>query len=1113
MDKIVAGFLERNLYNFKDNIEVNIAGGASDYYTLSANNGRVYVEANNYISAFTGIYDYLKKYCGVQLSWCGNRKIHIKELAMFDGKLSRTIEQKFRVYMNYCTLDYSMCWWDFERWEQEIDFMAMNGINMPLAVIGTEAVWFELLLDYGFNEREALDWISGPAFWAWQLMTNIEGYLPPPDKEYVYHRLELGRRILDRYIDFGMQPIQQGFSGHVPMLFKSRFANVRILEQKGWCRFPETAQLDPTDSFFLEFGSAYLYKLKKLMGTHHYFACDPFHEGTPPKPWFWYLKSVGRTINKMYEDFDKDSVWVMQTWSMRKHIVKAVPEKRLLLLDINSEKTSKCRNLWGYPVVAGMLHNFGGKNAMQGKLKLHCTNRYLQLKSGGANVVGTGMFMEGIEQNPVIYDLQFELLTSSNQIDWSEWLDDYIKRRYGKYSRTLRKAWDILLETCYRNDGYHENEVGSVLAARPQLMPIRTGPCCFTKIYYDTKQFEMAGFYSSSIISYGNDKAGRLRLMRHLTVPTLRFQPNLTGSSFSHNYSGDAFAVKVNGRRLNEYPELIGIKGNLKIVSSADFETKIVRELLPAVNYGALIEKVTVLNASRFSQEYSVCAEKYSKKVNEFWCVGKSITAECSVLFDDTFKSAEKRCRKFILRPNEDFSFYCVYYAYQSKRLSAFSLSEEMAARKSFVDEMFTSLKLKTPYPELDAQLSHCILRGSESIFKTKSGLMHSPGGGNYYAALWTNDQCEYANPFFPFSGYQAGIEQSINCYSLYEKYMDKSDKPIREKQALVTSIIAEGDGFWNGAGDRGDGEMYAYGLSRFLLEMSDVKLINRFWDNLVWCLDFALSRKNERGVISSDSDELENRFESGNANLFTSCITYDALGNASVLAEIIGDDNHKRLWEKERIKLKAAIETYFGSNVEGFDTYQYYEGNKDLRSWICMPLTVGIFDRADQTIKALFSPRLYNNGMMKSTSANNTTWDRSLLFALRRTFLAGYAETGIKETVHYCKNRLLGSHCPYPFEAYPEGNRAHLAAESLLFARIITEGLFGLKAVGLNKLKINPQLSEKCSDISLQNIRLFSKCFDITANQKGVAVIYDGNTYQSDNNDVVFDFNSCSFI
>lgn len=624
---------------------------------------------------------------------------------------------------------------------------------------------------------------------------------------------------------------------------------------------------------------------------------------------------------------------------------------------------------------------------------------------------------------------------------------------------------------------------------------------------------EMSGFYSSSIISYGNDKNGRLRLMRHLTVPTLRLQPNLTASSFSHNFSGDSFAVKVNGKKINEYPNSISIKGNLKISSIADYETKTERELLPAVNYGALIEVVTVKNISGFSQEYSVCAEKYSKSLNEFWCVGGKITSECSVLFDDEFKPAKKYSRKFILRPDESFKFYCVYYAYQNKPMSGFSISEEISARKAFVEEMFTSLKLKTPYPELDAQLSHCILRGSESIFKTKNGLMHGPGGGNYYAALWTNDQCEYANPFFPFSGYQAGIEQSINCYSLYEKYMDKSDKPMKEKRALVTSIVAEGDGFWNGAGDRGDGEMYAYGISRFLLEMSDVELIRRFWDNLVWCLDFALSRKNENGVIASDADELENRFESGNANLFTSCITYDALGNAALLAEIIGDDNHKQLWENEREKLKDAIEKYFGANVEGFDTYRYYEGNKDLRSWICMPLTVGIFDRAEQTIKAMFSPRLYNNGMMKSTSAHNTTWDRSLLFALRGTFLAGYAETGIKETLNYCRNRLLGSHCPYPFEAYPEGNRAHLAAESLLFARIITEGLFGLKAVGLNKLKINPQLSSECNDISLQNIRLFSKCFDVTANENGVAVVYDGNTYRSDKTDVIFDFNSCSFI
>lgn len=481
---------------------------------------------------------------------------------------------------------------------------------------------------------------------------------------------------------------------------------------------------------------------------------------------------------------------------------------------------------------------------------------------------------------------------------------------------------------------------------------------------------EMAGFFVSAIISYGTDSKGRLRLMRHLTVPSLRFQPNLTASSFSHNFTSDSFTVTQNGKRIVETPDKVIIKGSLKIISHSSCDTEITRELLPAVNEPALIETVTVKNFSDSEKEYAVSAKSYVKKAPDFICIGGSIFAESSVCFDSNFERSQNRQEKYTLNPNESFTFYCVHYAYQGAGLSEFSITDEISARKKFTDEMFSSLVLKTPHPELDAQFSHCILRGSESIFKTKSGLMHSPGGGNYYAALWTNDQCEYANPFFPFSGYKAGIEQSINCYSLYEKYMDKSDKAMEDKRALVTSIIAEGDGYWNGAGDRGDGEMYAYGLSRFLLEMSDIELIKRFWDNLVWCLDFALSRKTQDGIIASDSDELENRFESGNANLFTSCITYDALGNCSVLAEIIGDSEHKQLWLDERAKLCDAIENYFGANVEGFDTYRYYDGNTNLRSWICMPLTVEIFDRADETVKALFSDRLYKDGMMKSTSA-----------------------------------------------------------------------------------------------------------------------------------------------
>lgn len=622
---------------------------------------------------------------------------------------------------------------------------------------------------------------------------------------------------------------------------------------------------------------------------------------------------------------------------------------------------------------------------------------------------------------------------------------------------------------------------------------------------------EMSGFYASAIISYGNDKAGRIRLMKHVTFPSLRMKPNLTGSSFCHNFFNTE-NIRINGKKVSEYPQQISIKGNLKIRCETNGAVTVTREFLPAVNQPSLIEIVTVKNHSDSVQNCEVTAEKYSRKTAAHRCVGNSITAGSTLLFDDAFTESKAVKKSFAVNPKQRITYFCVYYAFQDKPIDKFSVKSEIEARRNFIQEMFTSLRLETSVPELDAQFSHCILRGSESIFKTKNGLMHGPGGGNYYAALWTNDQCEYANPFFPFSGYKAGIDQSINCYSLYENYMDKSESPMKDKTALVTSIISEGTDYWNGAGDRGDGEMYAYGISRFLLEMSDVSLIKHFWSSLVWCLDFALSRKNANGVIASDSDELENRFESGNANLFTSCITYDALGNAAVLADAIGDDSHKEQWLREREQLKLNIETFFGANVEGFDTYRYYDGNNELRSWICMPLTVDIFDRTEETVKALFSPKLYINGLLKSTSANDTTWDRSLLFALRGVFLAGKAEKGIEETINYCKNRLLGSHCPYPFEAYPEGNMAHLAAESLLFARIITEGLFGLKAVGLNKLRIKPQLSKKCSNICLKGIKLFSKNFDIRADESGVEISYNGELYKTDLSEAVFDFNRCIF-
>lgn len=112
------------------------------------------------------------------------------------------------------------------------------------------------------------------------------------------------------------------------------------------------------DPLFHEMGLAFLEEQDKLFGSYGAYAADPFHESAPPVDTPEYLKSVGQTIHKLFQTFDTGALWVMQAWSMREDIVKAIPKESLLILDLNGSKTA-ANGGWGYPVIAGNLHNFG----------------------------------------------------------------------------------------------------------------------------------------------------------------------------------------------------------------------------------------------------------------------------------------------------------------------------------------------------------------------------------------------------------------------------------------------------------------------------------------------------------------------------------------------------------------------------------------------------------------------------------------------------------------------------------------------------------------------------------------------------------------------------------
>ena len=442
------------------------------------------------------------------------------------------------------------------------------------------------------------------------------------------------------------------------------------------------------------------------------------------------------------------------------------------------------------------------------------------------------------------------------------------------------------------------------------------------------------------------------------------------------------------------------------------------------------------------------------------------------------------------LQPGQSVSFYAYTAGYkQGESEETPDIERELSKRQAFIQELWGKLVLNTPDPVINTMFAFAKIRGAESIYDTACGLLHGPGGESYYAAIWANDQAEYINPFFPFLGYDKGNQSALNAYLQFARFMNDAYEP------LPSSIIAEGTDVWGGAGDRGDAAMIAYGASRYALERGSKEEAEQLWPLIEWCLEYCHRKVNADGVVASDSDELEGRFPAGDANLCTSSLYYDALNSAVYLGkELKKDSKLLKRYASEAKSLRANIEKYFGAEVEGFQTYQYYKGNDVLRSWICIPLTVNIFDRKDETVRALFSPRLWTENGLLTQAGSETFWDRSTLYALRGVYACGETEKATEYLKFYSGQRLLGEHVPYAIEAWPEGNQRHLSAESGLYCRIITEGLFGIRPTGFKSFVLTPRLPAEWNQMSLNRVQAFGSVFDveIKRTEKGLFVVVE---------------------
>jgi alpha-N-acetylglucosaminidase len=439
-----------------------------DVFEIESNGNRIVLRGNNGVSIASALNWYLKYDCHCQISWCGDNLALPNPLPGVEKKIRIVSPLAHRVAFNFCTFSYTMPFWDWNRWQREIDWMAMRGINMPLAITGHEAVWQNVLGKYGMSEDEIHQFLCGPAFFAWQWMANLQGWGGPLPQSWIDSHVKLGQQILARERELGMTPILPGFTGFVPRELAKKFPNARIQFKPKWCAFPGAAQLDPLDPMFPALGKTFIEEQTKLFGTDHWYTADPFHESAPPSKDPAYLPAVAKTILDTLESADPDAKIAMQTWSMRKPIVTAIPPDRILMLDLEGHKWAASDGFWDRPWVAGVLLNFGGRGFIGGNVAEALSAPSTLLKNPRAgHLTGVGIFPEASGLDPIYYDAALEAAWYDTPPDPQKWIQDYALSRYGSLPDPAAKAWELLGKTVYASN---QNCLESVLCLRPHLV-------------------------------------------------------------------------------------------------------------------------------------------------------------------------------------------------------------------------------------------------------------------------------------------------------------------------------------------------------------------------------------------------------------------------------------------------------------------------------------------------------------------------------------------------------------------------------------------------------------------------------------------------------------------
>lgn len=437
-----------------------------DCYEIYSEDKKVVLAGNSPLSQAMAYYDYLGRYHGVVIT-SGDYDIStISSAPLPEEKINRTIKRKIRAMTSYEAFSLSGNFRGFDRWEKEIDFMAMHGFNRALQPVGFDGVLFRTLTDIGMPENFCLEFSSGPAFLMNQLTGNIAGTNSVNSKEYLERKITVGKLISDRERSLGIEPIFPAAIPSVPFSLRKKYIKMDIFKAPMWHNFPPIFFIRPKNAFFSVFNKKFLTVQREALGETHSYIFEGVYE-SDKKGYNSHLADLGKALEEMLNEFDKDAVCYLHTSSINADFFKSCSgDKYIFLDDCEMSKSSDILSDKKYiPEVSG---NRYGRTGVYGNVQKLCDNPFANSELGGALAFDT------FDINPVYCAAALKAITADDGFERDDFIRDFCAKRY----KTDSFSDDIisLIDLCSSDEC-----TGSIICARPCTNVKHTAP-------YDTME-------------------------------------------------------------------------------------------------------------------------------------------------------------------------------------------------------------------------------------------------------------------------------------------------------------------------------------------------------------------------------------------------------------------------------------------------------------------------------------------------------------------------------------------------------------------------------------------------------------------------------------------------